>query len=429
MSETQFVRLASHGICALSHRHRKAQTLQPTLVINRKKLMKCNLTLNSASLACLVLIAAPTVNAQDAFGYGGLSWGQTRAHLDEARIAQEQITSAVTVTNITRDSSSEAYKLFGGYQFSRNFAMEAGYFNLGHFTMGANTVPVGNLQGRFSVQGVNMDLIGILPLGTSWAATARIGANFARTRDQFGSGGAVMVMDPSPSHRATNGRAGVGLQYEVSPSFLVRTDLERSRINDAVQHDVNVNMWSVSLVFPLGRTAATPQRAVQASSYVAPAPAPMEAAAAPATPVAVVVAPAPPPPAPMVAVKRRVSLSAESLFGFDQSTMRDDGKLALDGFAKALVGTQYDQILVEGHADRLGRAAYNQTLSEQRAESVKTYLVGTSGLDAGKVKATGLGESQPHTQKADCGPNLPKAALVACLQPDRRVEIEVTGSR
>ena len=68
-------------------------------------------------------------------------------------------------------------------------------------------------------------------------------------------------------------------------------------------------------------------------------------------------------------------------------------------------------------------------LNLRRAESVKAYLVTSGGLDAMKVNATGKGEGSPTTQAGDCKGNGATTALIACLQPDRRVDIEVTGSR
>jgi OOP family OmpA-OmpF porin len=124
-----------------------------------------------------------------------------------------------------------------------------------------------------------------------------------------------------------------------------------------------------------------------------------------------------------------VSFSADSLFDFDASAVTPEGKVALDTFAKELQGAQFDTISVEGHTDRLGSTAYNQTLSQQRADAVKAYLVGTDGLDAAKIAAVGKSESAPVTKAGDCKGNTPNAKLITCLQPDRRVEVEVTGLR
>ena len=131
-------------------------------------------------------------------------------------------------------------------------------------------------------------------------------------------------------------------------------------------------------------------------------------------------------PAPVE--RRRVSFSAESLFAFDKTAIKPDGKAALDRFASELRGTQYDRVVVTGHADRLGSNAYNQRLSTQRAESVKAYLI-SAGVDTNKISAAGKGETMPVTKPGDCRGNKRTAALVACLQPDRRVDVEVTATK
>ncbi|MDP2985322.1 MAG: flagellar motor protein MotB, partial [Hydrogenophaga sp.] len=64
-----------------------------------------------------------------------------------------------------------------------------------------------------------------------------------------------------------------------------------------------------------------------------------------------------------------------------------------------------------------------------RAMAVKNYLVTNGRLDSSKISAVGKGESMPVTKPEDCKGNTRTAALVACLQPDRRVDVEVTGTR
>jgi OOP family OmpA-OmpF porin len=105
------------------------------------------------------------------------------------------------------------------------------------------------------------------------------------------------------------------------------------------------------------------------------------------------------------------------------------GEAALDQLARELAGTTFSVMVVEGHTDRLGSEAYNQTLSQQRAEVVKAYLVRSGGFEASKITTAGLGESQPVTQAEDCKASMPMVALRACLQPDRRVDVEVSGTR
>ena len=151
-----------------------------------------------------------------------------------------------------------------------------------------------------------------------------------------------------------------------------------------------------------------------------------------------VVAPKPeaaPAPAPKVQAQpaapapQRFTLSADALFDFDKTVLKPEGRKKLDDLADALRGTQHDTIVAAGHTDRVGSVRYNQRLSERRAETVKKYLQ-EKGLDVGKISAAGKGKSQPVTKETDCrGPKMNRAAVRACLQPDRRVEIEVSGTK
>jgi OOP family OmpA-OmpF porin len=140
-------------------------------------------------------------------------------------------------------------------------------------------------------------------------------------------------------------------------------------------------------------------------------------------------APRPPPPPPPAPPPQpvTVTLSADALFDFDSSTLRPAGRQSLDKLAEDLRGMTYEVLIVGGHTDRIGTDAYNQALSERRANSVRDYLV-QSGIPANDVRATGYGEARPVTTLQQCQGQA-GAALIACLQPDRRVEVEVSGTR
>lgn len=391
--------------------------------MKRKNQMKKLSTLRLLGLAGLgSLIAATSFAQEGGYYYGGLSVGQSRAKIDEERISANLLGAGLATTSMARDESDTAFKVFGGYQFNRNFALEGGYFNLGKFGFTSTTVPAGTLTGQIKLQGLNLDLVGTLPLSERFSAIARVGAQHAMARDSFSGTGAVGVRNPSPSKSELNYKVGVGLQYEISRSFLLRAEAERYRINDAVGNHGDVNVVSLSLVVPFGRAPATVQRAAMVPAYVAPAPRPApEAVVARIEPAAAAVV--------VVPDRRRVSFSADSLFGFDQWTVRPEGKTALDTFVRELKGTDFDMIAVEGHTDRLGSQGYNQQLSSRRAESVKSYLVVSGGIAAGKISAVGKSESTPVTKAGDCKGDKPSPALIACLQPDRRVEVEVAGTR
>ena len=125
----------------------------------------------------------------------------------------------------------------------------------------------------------------------------------------------------------------------------------------------------------------------------------------------------------------KVSFSADSLFDFDKSTVKAEGKQALDKFSADLKGTQYDAVQVTGHTDRIGSQAYNLKLSSRRADAVSAYLVESGGVPSGKIAAKGVNGANPVTKPGDCKGNKATKALIACLQPDRRVEVEVLATK
>ena len=171
----------------------------------------------------------------------------------------------------------------------------------------------------------------------------------------------------------------------------------------------------------------TPARAiVECDPDLVPKPVAKAPVAPPKAPAPAPKVEAPPPPVP---ASQRFTLSADALFDFDKTALKPEGIRKLDELADALRGKQHDTIVATGHTDRIGSVRYNQRLSERRAETVKKYLQ-SKGLDVGKITAIGRGKSEPVMKATDCrGPRMTRAAIRACLQPDRRVDIEVSGSK
>ncbi|MGC4394543.1 OmpA family protein [Hydrogenophaga sp. T2] len=190
-------------------------------------------------------------------------------------------------------------------------------------------------------------------------------------------------------------------------------------------HGRDMDTATISVVFPFGRYA--PMRAA-AAAPAAPMPLVVAQAPAPAPAPAPVLAPPEPAPTPPPA-PQRTRFAAETLFGFGAAALRPEGKTALDDFGRELKGTAYESVRVIGHTDRMGSNDHNQALSSRRAERVKSYLVDGLGLDPARVGARGMGERQPVTASGACPDALARAQRIACLQPDRRVEVDVTGTR
>jgi OOP family OmpA-OmpF porin len=153
---------------------------------------------------------------------------------------------------------------------------------------------------------------------------------------------------------------------------------------------------------------------------------PKQAEAAPA-PVMAPPAPEPAPPAARKPVAEKVTLSADTLFDFDKSVVRPEGKAKLDELVDQLKDVEVETFIAIGYTDRIGSQAYNQKLSMRRAEAVKAYLV-SKGVPDNRIYTEGKGEMNPVTKPGECKGHK-NANLIKCLQPDRRVEIEVIGTR
>ena len=368
----------------------------------------------SAGLVALAVLASPLALADETGWYGGLNAGRARASIDDQRITSGLLGSGFATTSIVDDNRANAFKVFGGYQFNRHFALEGGYFDLGRFGYHATTVPAGILDGNIRLKGLNLDAVGILPITGKLSAFGRVGVNYAQARDHFSGSGAVNVLTPAAEKRDTNIKFGLGLQYAFTEALNLRVEAERYRINDAIGNRGDVDMVSVGLVYHFGDKSSAPvARAAEPVTYLPP-------------PVAAIVPPPPPPPAP---APRKVSFSADSLFAFDRADITPAGKLALGKFSSELAGTEYQQITVTGHTDRIGSHAYNLALSSRRADAVKNELVSTAGIPASRISTRGINGAEPVTKPGECVGTRITPALIACLQPDRRVEVEVSGTR
>lgn len=365
-------------------------------------------------LAALTFIASPFASADDIGWYGGANVGQSSARIDDASITSGLAARGISTNSITNDDRDTGYKIFGGYQFNRNFALEGGYFNLGKFGYAASTTPAGTLSGNSRIKGLNLDLVGLLPITGKLSAFGRAGVAYADVRDSFSGTGATSMTTTNPHKRDANYKLGMGLQYAFTDALAMRAEVERYRINDAVGNRGDIDLVSVGLIYRFGAKSPTKVAHVEAPVIIAAAPAP---APAPVTVAA-------PPPA-----LQKVTFSADSLFDFDNANMKPAGKLAVDRFAADLRGTDFAVIRVTGYTDRIGSPAYNEKLALRRAEAVKAYLMASAGIAADKIGTTGAGEADPATKPDACKGGRKTKALIACLQADRRVEIEVSGTR
>lgn len=128
------------------------------------------------------------------------------------------------------------------------------------------------------------------------------------------------------------------------------------------------------------------------------------------------------PRAPEAPATEKVALEAEVLFDPGSRRLRAPARDALNDLVRRMRGLDWQAIRAVGHADRTGSEAANHILAEERAAAVKAYLV-NQGIAHERVHASARGDLEPNTRAGAC------STSVACLQADRRVLVEVSGTR
>ena len=256
--------------------------------------------LSLLALAGFATVCSTSVIAQVSPWYVGGSLGPTRANFNNDAINSQFVGQGFTVNSSSTENRSTGGKLFGGYQLNPNFAIEGGFFDLGRFNYSGTTTG-GNYSGTTRARGLNLDLVGTLPLTDRFSVLGRVGAAYAQTRDNFSSTSFVPPSTANNNRNETGVKFGVGLQYALTDALSLRAELERYRISDPIRNRSNVDMASIGLVYRFGGKVQTPV----AQTYVAPPPAPVYVAPPPpprpvvVAPAPVVVAPPPPPPPPV----------------------------------------------------------------------------------------------------------------------------------
>ena len=133
--------------------------------------------------------------------------------------------------------------------------------------------------------------------------------------------------------------------------------------------------------------------------------------------------PVAPAPAPVIQ-SQKVTYQADALFDFDKAILKPAGKAKLDDLGSKIGDLNLEVVVATGYTDRIGSDKYNDRLSLRRAQAVKAYLV-SKGIEANRIYTEGKGKRNPVT--TGCNQKNRKQ-LIACLAPDRRVEVEVVGT-
>lgn len=204
-------------------------------------------------------------------------------------------------------------------------------------------------------------------------------------------------------------QGGVGLQATINDRWSFQADARWVRGNPDGGKFGGIDKSLTKYVtfgfnYALQPPPAPPAPPAPVAEQPAPTPAPTEA---------------PPPPPPPPARFEKVTLSATELFAFDSAKLSMP-QPKLDEIANTLSqNPSLTDITITGYTDRIGSSKYNHKLSLRRANAVRDYLI-SKGIDGSRLKAVGRGEENPV---AECHQKKRKE-LIACLAPNRRVEVE-----
>lgn len=205
-------------------------------------------------VAALALgVASPAMAADDVVGfYAGGNVGQSRAKVDTAGIDAAVRAAGAASSATTANENDTGFKLFGGYRFHPNFAIEAGYFNLGKFdTTTVTTGPAVTVLGSAKNEnGFNIDLVGIAPLDSGFSLFARVGVQTSKTTISaigFGAGRTAAV---SSSETSASYKAGLGAQFDFNKNLGARAEWERYRVpgGAAGVSKADIDLFSLGLV-------------------------------------------------------------------------------------------------------------------------------------------------------------------------------------
>ena len=346
--------------------------------------MRLTLASSALSLAVLAALASPLARADaptpsltdDSYWYGGLNLGQGHAKINDAKVTSDLLGAGFTTTSISDDNNHFGYKLFGGYKFNQNFALEGGYFDLGNFGFTADTLPVGTLTGNVKVRGLNVDAVGMLPFTDNFSGFARFGLDYGQAKDTFSGTGLVTVINGSPGKNGLGYKFGFGLQYDVSARFGLRAELERYRTDPGVGPKGDIDLLSIGMIMRFGGQESD-DKPVAAARQEAPAP----------TPVLVVV--------PVVAKTQQYCSILDIQFEINNGDIQRQEKEKLGVVGTFMTKYPDSTAVIEGHTDNVGQPADNVKLSQDRADSVVNYIEANYHIAASRLSAKGYGDTRP----------------------------------
>ena len=297
--------------------------------------------------------------------------------------------------------NSFTYGVFGGYQIlnrdNLGLAVELGYDDFGR----VKGREAGKTVTKHTNHGTHLSLKGSYEVLNGLDVYGKAGVALVRSDYKFydETNGARKHADGRHSLR-TSGLFAVGAEYAVLPELAVRLEYQwltrvgKYREQNKANSSLDYNPWIGSI------NAGVSYRFGQGAAPVVAAP---------------------------EVVSKTFNLNSDVTFAFGKANLKPQAQAALDGIYGEIAQVNNAKVAVAGYTDRIGSDAGNLKLSQRRADTVANYFV-AKGVSADAISATGYGKANPVTG-ATCDQVKGRKALIACLAPDRRVEIAVNGTK
>lgn len=339
--------------------------------------------------AASVAQAAPQENTF----YAGVKAGQASFHDGLRALAREN--------KVGYHRNSFTYGVFGGYQIlnqnNLGLAVELGYDDFGR----AKGRQAGRTVAKHTNHGTHLSLKGSYEVLEGLDVYGKAGVALVRSDYKFYEDANGTRDHNKGRHTArASGLFAVGAEYAVLPELAVRLEYQwltrvgKYRPQDKPNTAINYNPWIGSI------NAGISYRFGQGAAPVVAAP---------------------------EVVSKTFSLNSDVTFAFGKANLKPQAQATLDSIYGEMSQVKSAKVAVAGYTDRIGSDAFNVKLSQERADSVANYFV-AKGVAADAISATGYGKANPVTG-ATCDQVKGRKALIACLAPDRRVEIAVNGTK
>ena len=346
--------------------------------------------------AASVAQAAPQENTF----YAGVKAGQASFH-DGIKANTDATNPRNLDFGTGYNRNSFTYGVFGGYQIlnrdNLGLAVELGYDDFGRVKF----KEAGKVAAKHTNHGTHLSLKGSYEVLNGLDVYGKAGVALVRSDYKFYDV-ATGARDHEEGRHSlrTSGLFAVGAEYAVLPELAVRLEYQwltrvgKFRTQDSHNSSVDYNPWIGSI------NAGVSYRFGQGAAPVVAAP---------------------------EVVSKTFNLNSDVTFAFGKANLKPQAQAALDGIYGEIAQVNNAKVAVAGYTDRIGSDAGNLKLSQRRADTVANYFV-AKGVSADAISATGYGKANPVTG-ATCDQVKGRKALIACLAPDRRVEIAVNGTK